>query len=84
MSLAQELLAEAAKTSKLPEKSWLAKLSKEHRDAVEEARSSWRGMAGNSGISATKLAEAIRERMAGFGYKLPTTKVVQRWLTLGN
>lgn len=80
--LAQELLDAAREVAHRPAR-WLDRLADEHRQAVEAARDSWLKTGQASGISATRLAKVIVEKMTSLGYRTASWKQVQRWITTG-
>jgi hypothetical protein len=80
--LAQELIA-AAEADARQQGMWLARLSSEHRQAVEAARDSWQKTSQKRGVSAARLATAIIDKMTKLGYSMPNPKQVARWLTTG-
>jgi hypothetical protein len=82
--LADELLAAAASRTNATRgfAGWVARLSPEHRAAVESARDQWQAGGGTKGpITAKALSDSIREAMIRLGYRVPHTDGVTRWLT---
>lgn len=81
MDLAKEILEESAKC--VPQNiGWLAKVPSEHHAAIHDVRKQWVKSGGSSsGVSASKLAKIIVDKLAARGIATSGFRQVQRWLT---
>lgn len=82
MDLAAEIIEESRKSIQPPNAGWLAKVPREHHEAIFDVRSQWRKSGGTtSGVTASRLARIIVEKLEARGVKTSGYRQVQRWLT---
>lgn len=82
MDLAREILEESRRVAQPPGTGWLARVPSEHHAAIAQVRDEWLRSGGSaSGVTATKLAKIIVEKLSAREIKTPGYRQVQRWLT---
>lgn len=82
MDLAAEILEETQKTAAPKNFGWLARVPSEHHQALAQVRDQWKKAGGASqGVTASRLARIIVEKLAARGIKTSGYRQVQRWLT---
>lgn len=79
--LAREILDSVTPTP--TGRSWFDNLPREHQDAVLAVREQWRKTSQATGVSASRMAQTIVEKLADRGHQTPKYRQVQRWLTQG-